>query len=138
MLKHSNGWIAGAAVIAMTALPVCVLAQDTTGSASDSHGRRRTPRTNGSVVRDNEGIPHIAATTEREALYLQGFTHAQDRLFQMDVTRRQAEGTLAELLGSGALPSDVQLRTFGLRRAAAPFPSCPRACATRSVPMPTA
>ena len=51
-------------------------------------------------------------------LYLQGFTHAQDRLFQMDVTRRQAEGTLGELLGAGALPSDVQLRTFGLRRAA--------------------
>ena len=36
----------------------------------------------------------------------------------MDVTRRQADGTLAELLGAGALASDVQLRTFGLRRAA--------------------
>ena len=79
---------------------------------------KRTSRTNGRVVRDNEGIPHIAASTEREAIYLQGFTHAQDRLFQMDFTRRQAEGTLAELLGAGALPSDVQLRTFGLRRAA--------------------
>jgi penicillin amidase len=70
------------------------------------------------VVRDKDGIPHIAATTEREMLYLQGFTHAQDRLFQMDFTRRQADGTLAELLGAGALASDVQLRTFGLRRAA--------------------
>jgi penicillin amidase len=69
-------------------------------------------------VRDSDGIPHIAAGTEREVLYLQGFTHAQDRLFQMDVTRRQAEGTLSELLGAGALASDVQLRTFGLRRAA--------------------
>ena len=69
-------------------------------------------------MRDSEGIPHIAASTEREVIYLQGFTHAQDRLFQMDVSRRQAEGTLAELLGAGALPSDVPLRTFGLRRAA--------------------
>ena len=51
-------------------------------------------------------------------MYLQGFTHAQDRLFQMDTMRRQADGTLAELLGAGALASDVQLRTFGLRRAA--------------------
>jgi penicillin amidase len=69
-------------------------------------------------VRDNDGIPHIAASTEREVIYLQGFTHAEDRLFQMDFTRRQADGTVAELLGAAALPSDVQLRTFGLRRAA--------------------
>ncbi len=45
--------------------------------------------------------------------------HAQDRLFQMDVRRRQADGTLAELLGPAALPTDVQLRTIGLHRAAA-------------------
>jgi penicillin G amidase len=116
--RHRKGWIAGAGAIAMTALPVCVLAQGTTDPAIASQNRGGAPRTNGTVVRDDEGIPHIAARTERAAIYLQGFTHAQDRLFQMDVTRRQAEGTLAELLGAGALPSDVQLRTFGLRRAA--------------------
>ena len=44
--------------------------------------------------------------------------HGTDRLFQMDTLRRTASGTLAELLGPGALPSDVQLRTLGLRRAA--------------------
>ena len=118
MLKQSKGWIVSAVLIAVTAVPVCVHAQDTTVRGTESGGRQRKPRDNGRVVRDNEGIPHIAARTEREAIYLQGFTHAQDRLFQMDVSRRQAEGTLAELLGSGALPSDVQLRTFGLRRAA--------------------
>ena len=111
-------WIAGAAVIVMTVLPVRLFAQDAAAPDTESHGRRPGPRTNGSVVRDDEGIPHIAARTEREAIYLQGFAHAQDRLFQMDVSRRQAEGTLAELLGAGALPSDVQLRTFGLRRGA--------------------
>jgi penicillin amidase len=118
MLRQSKAWIAGAAAILMTALPVGVLAQDTRVADTQGQEARRTPRTNGGVVRDKEGIPHIAASTEREAIYLQGFTHAQDRLFQMDVIRRQAEGTLAELLGAGALPSDVQLRTFGLRRAA--------------------
>src|SRR5690606_22806989 len=46
-----------------------------------------------------------------------GYTHAQDRLFQMDASRRQADGTLAELLGPAALAGDVQMRTFGLRRA---------------------
>jgi penicillin amidase len=72
----------------------------------------------GKVIRDSNGIPHIFAKNEHDLLFLQGYTHAQDRLFQMDVNRRQAEGTLAELLGSAALGSDVQLRTFGLRRAA--------------------
>ena len=70
------------------------------------------------IARDAFGIPHLSARDERDMVFLQGYVHAQDRLFQMDVTRRQAEGTLAELLGSGALASDVQLRTFGLRRAA--------------------
>jgi penicillin amidase len=70
------------------------------------------------VVRDSIGVPHVFAKTDHDAYYMVGYLHAQDRLFQMDVSRRQASGTLAELLGSGALASDVQLRTIGLRRAA--------------------
>ncbi len=50
--------------------------------------------------------------------FLQGWVHARDRLFQMDLTRRQASGTLAELVGKAALPGDVAARTIGLRRAA--------------------
>lgn len=53
-----------------------------------------------------------------DPFFLQGWMHAEDRMFQMDVTRRRASGTLAELLGSSALASDVQLRRFGLRRTA--------------------
>jgi penicillin G amidase len=72
----------------------------------------------GKIVRDDDGIPHVFAQNERDMLFLQGWAHARDRLFQMDINRRQAEGTLAELLGAGALPSDVQLRTIGIRRSA--------------------
>ena len=50
-------------------------------------------------------------------MYFQGWVHAHDRLFQMDVSRRTASGTLAELLGPGALPQDVLFRTIGVRRA---------------------
>ena len=71
-----------------------------------------------SVVRDSLGIPHVFAQSDHDAYFLVGWLHAQDRLFQMDQSRRQASGTLAELLGSAALPTDVQLRTLGLRRAA--------------------
>jgi penicillin amidase len=71
------------------------------------------------VVRDSLGIPHVLARTDHDAYFMVGYLHAQDRLFQMDATRRQASGTLAELLGPAALPGDVQLRTLGLRRAGA-------------------
>ena len=71
------------------------------------------------VTRDAAGIARIHARTAHDLYFLQGWAHAQDRLFQMDVRRRQAGGTLAELLGPGALAGDVQLRTIGLHRAAA-------------------
>lgn len=70
------------------------------------------------VVRDVDGIAHVQARNEHDLFFLQGYVHAQDRLFQMDVNRRTADGTLAELLGPGALANDVQLRTIGLGRSA--------------------
>lgn len=70
------------------------------------------------VWRDTSGIAHIRAANEHDLFFLQGYVHAQDRLFQMDATRRQASGRLAELLGLGALSSDVNLRTIGIQRSA--------------------
>jgi len=70
------------------------------------------------VRTDGSGIPHIFAVTDRSAMFMLGYLHARDRFFQMDLLRRQFDGTLAELVGEGALASDVQLRTLGLRRAA--------------------
>ncbi|HSF47569.1 MAG TPA: penicillin acylase family protein, partial [Burkholderiales bacterium] len=70
------------------------------------------------VLRDGNGIPHIFATNEHDLFFLQGWVHAQDRFFQMDVARREASGTLAELLGPALLAEDVEIRTVGVRRAA--------------------
>ena len=70
------------------------------------------------VTRDVDGIAHVAALNEHDMFFLQGWTHAEDRLFQMDLNRRQPSGTLAEVLGEAALSSDVELRTIGLRRSA--------------------
>ncbi len=72
----------------------------------------------GMVIREANGIPHVFALNMHDAAFLNGWLHAQDRLFQMDANRRIAAGTLAELVGSAALSSDVQLRTLGVRRAA--------------------
>ena len=92
----------------------------TIGGASD-HPRVTVPglKAHASVVRDRFGVPHISARNDHDVYFMQGYVHAGDRFFQMDASRRQASGTLAELLGPGALPGDVQLRTLGLRRAAA-------------------
>jgi penicillin G amidase len=99
-----------------------VLVGAATPAPAQAHGNH-DPRLPGlhapaSVTRDVDGIAHIAARDEHDLLFLQGWVHASDRLFQMDVTRRQASGTLAELLGQAALAGDVQARTIGLRRAA--------------------
>jgi penicillin amidase len=70
------------------------------------------------ITRDRFGVAHVHASSQHDLFFLQGWVHADDRLFQMDTSRRQASGTLAELLGPAAVASDVQLRTIGLRRAA--------------------
>ncbi len=71
-----------------------------------------------SVARDSLGVPHILAASQPDALFLQGYVTAQDRLFQMDAMRRLAAGELAEVLGRGALESDRQARRLRLWRVA--------------------
>ncbi len=70
------------------------------------------------VLRDRFGIPHIYARSVQDAHFALGFVHAQDRLWQMEMSRRIAAGRLAEVVGSGALETDRFLRTLGVRRAA--------------------
>ena len=71
------------------------------------------------IVRDHHGVPHVFAVTEADALFGQGFVHAQDRLFQMAGARRLASGRLSEVLGPAAIGSDRLMRRVGLHRAAA-------------------
>ena len=56
------------------------------------------------IVRDTNDIPHITAHNDHDIFFLQGYVHAEDRLFQMDVSRRRASGTLAELVGGPTFP----------------------------------
>ena len=71
------------------------------------------------VSSDALGVPHVFASTLEDALRVQGYLHARDRFFQMDVLRRSADGRLAELTGSFFdLLADAQTRLFDLRRAA--------------------
>ncbi len=92
------------------------------------YGCRPLPRTSGeieapvsgraAVTRDRMGVPHIAATSIEDALFLQGLVTAQDRFWQMDALRRLAGGALAEIFGPPALESDFAARRLRLRRLA--------------------
>ncbi|OIN58891.1 penicillin acylase family protein [Arsenicibacter rosenii] len=68
------------------------------------------------VLYDDYAVPHIYAQNEGDLFYALGYVHAQDRLFQMEMIRRLADGRLAELFGPKALPSDRFFRTLGFRK----------------------
>lgn len=70
------------------------------------------------IVRDTYGVPHIFAPTWRDATIALGYLHAQDRLWQMELTRRVGAGRLAEVVGEPALKTDQLMRTLGLYQAA--------------------
>jgi len=83
------------------------------------------------VVRDRNAVPHIQAANALDAYYALGYVHAQDRLWQMQMSKRIVAGRLAEILGPSALDTDRFLRTLGVRRNAeailAQMPPEPRA-----------
>jgi penicillin amidase len=72
----------------------------------------------GQVVRDALGVPHIQAASIEDALFLQGYVTAQDRLWQMDTIRRLASGELSEVIGAATIEADREARRLRLRRAA--------------------
>ena len=91
--------------------------------------RRPFPQTTGSieigalegeveVARDEHGIPQIYADSTHDLMVAQGFVHAQERFYEMDVRRHATAGRLAEMLGEDALETDMYVRTMGWRRVA--------------------
>ncbi|MBL0176928.1 MAG: penicillin acylase family protein [Ignavibacteria bacterium] len=70
------------------------------------------------IRRDGAGIPHIFASSDADLYAGNGYVHAQDRLWQMDLLRRYGRGRLAEIFGARALPSDRLMRTLGIGRIA--------------------
>src|SRR6185295_358207 len=65
------------------------------------------------VRRDERGIPYIEAKNDEDLYFAQGYVVASDRLWQMDLLRRNERGELAEVLGNAVLEQDKQHRTLG-------------------------
>ncbi len=71
-----------------------------------------------SIYRDELGVPHILAGNEEDAYAAMGFVHAQDRLWQMELTRRIGQGRLSELFGNSTVEFDRMVRTIGFQHIA--------------------
>ncbi|MEK6780854.1 MAG: penicillin acylase family protein [Bacteroidota bacterium] len=67
------------------------------------------------VIRDSYGINHIYAQSEHDLFFTQGYCAAKDRLFQFEIWRRQATGTVAEILGPREVKRDIGARLFQFR-----------------------
>ncbi len=70
------------------------------------------------VRRDAHGAPHIEAATQDDLFVAQGYVTAQDRLWQMDLFRRNANGELAEVMGTSMVPHDRMQRVLQIRKTA--------------------
>ena len=71
------------------------------------------------VITDRYGVPHIYAQNEDDLYFAQGYIHAQERLWQMELNRRIGSGRLAEIFGEVAIETDRFARRLGMHRAAA-------------------
>ena len=67
------------------------------------------------VIIDAWGVPHVFANSQEDLFFAQGFQAAKDRLFQFEIWRRQATGTVAEILGARELKRDIGARLFQFR-----------------------
>ena len=70
------------------------------------------------IVFDGHGAPHVYSGSDSAVWFAQGYLHARDRFFQMDLARRTANGRLAELFGKRALDNDRKMRIFRLAASA--------------------
>ena len=117
-LKVRKPEVAGARVVAQ-ALVVAVAAAVAPGAAAEEP-RRETIALPGliapvEIVTDRWGISHIYAGNEHDLFFAQGYAAARDRLFQFEIWRRRATGTVAEILGARELERDTGARLFRFR-----------------------
>ena len=108
---------------------VVVLALVGLAGVSVATVRRLFPQTDGEislpgltspveVLRDKWGVAHLYADNAEDLFEAQGYVHAQDRFFEMDVRRHITAGRLSELFGASQVETDTFIRTLGWRRVA--------------------
>src|SRR5580658_4178498 len=112
MLKYLGAGVAALLLLILASLYLTLRA-----SLPQLDGQVRAPQLHASVriTRDARGVPTLEAADRLDLAFATGFVHAQDRYFQMDLSRRLAAGELAELFGPVALEQDRKARLFRFR-----------------------
>ena len=110
--------VAGVSFLAASLLTIAYFYLQSSRQALDGTIRVSGLRDPVTVVMDSFAIPHLYAVSERDLFFAQGFIHASERLWQMEMFRRVSQGRLAELFGERALGADRLLRTLNLEGAA--------------------
>jgi penicillin amidase len=112
--------VVGLLAAVFVVIPLAFLYAMLTGSKPKLDGAVSAPGLGASVsiTRDSLGIPTIVAATRADLAYGTGYAHAQDRFFEMDLSRRLAAGELSEMFGVVALEQDRQARIFRFRSVA--------------------
>src|SRR5881394_333790 len=95
-------------VVATNRWPAATVAQQTPANINIAGLHDRV-----TVRRDERGIPYIEAANNDDLYFAQGYITATDRLWQMDLLRRNVRGELSELFGQATLATDISHRTFG-------------------------
>ncbi|NND08132.1 MAG: penicillin acylase family protein [Saprospiraceae bacterium] len=80
------------------------------------------------VVFDDRLVPHVFARSRADLAFAQGYLHAYHRLWQMDISARQAAGRLAEVFGERLLDLDLNMRRMGVPNAAKQYAISWQAC----------
>ncbi len=111
---------ATAALIVLAVLAVGLVYYLASRSLPDYNSIVRVPAISAPVeiVRDNANVPHIFGATDTDVFQALGFAHAQDRLWQMMMLRRTAQGRLSEIFGTATVDVDSHLRRLDLYRLA--------------------
>lgn len=106
-------FIAMLAVIAISAMLFWYLVS---GSLPDYSGKLAVAGIEApiTIIRDDHAVPHIRAATDRDAFFALGLVHAQDRLWQMELNRRAAQGRLSAMIGQRTVALDRLVKTLDL------------------------
>jgi penicillin amidase len=101
----------------LVALAVILTVSSPRGAAQTQAASLRAPGLSQPVeiIRDRWGVNHIYAQTESDLFFAQGYAAARDRMFQLELWRRQATGTMAEILGRRAVGRDIGSRLLRFR-----------------------
>jgi penicillin amidase len=105
----------GALIVALVTLPLAVPAASAGAQQTVDTLRITGLEQPVEILRDQWGVSHIYAKNEHDLFFAQGYNAAHDRLFQLELWRRQATGTVAELLGPRELKRDIGARLFKFR-----------------------